>query len=74
LIDAAACIEPPMRAWVATENARDNLYDKGIGGLTRDIYYEHEHILKPHFKKEFGIDIRETLEKMDPLTQNKIDD
>ena len=68
LIDAAACIEPPMRAWIATGNAKNNLYDKGLGANTRDIYYQHEHILKDHFQKEFGINLRETLEKMDPLT------
>ena len=49
LIDAAVCIEPPMKAWVATSYCKNGIYDQGMGANMRDIFLQHEEVLKDHF-------------------------
>lgn len=39
-----------------------------------DLYLLHEDALKDRFKNEFDLDIRETINNMDPITLNKMDD
>ena len=63
-----------MKAWIATGSAKNNFYDKSLGKNTKRLLLKHESALKDHYLKEHGLDLRKTLENMDPLTMNEIDD
>ena len=77
LFDAACCVQCPMKVWVATSNAKitaGGFYDRALAGPVADLYLLHEPVLKERFQEEFGIDIKETIKAMDPLTLNELDD
>lgn len=58
-----------MRAWIAMEAFRDNLYDKALGSNMAAIYRKH---LKAFEGSSF--ELEKTLSEMDPITMNKIDE
>ena len=77
LIDAACCISAPMRLWIATgpeKQITNALYDRMMGDCMAKIYLDHELQLKDRFKEETGLDLRVTIENLDPICLSALDD
>ena len=63
--------------WTALEYAEKTFYgfyDKVLGGFLALLYQSNVDVLGPHYKREFNIDIKKSIEEMKPITINKIEE
>ena len=77
VLDAAVCCSAPMKLWNAfeyVEKTYTGVYDKALGGYLAQVYLNHIDVLGPHFKKEHGIDLKQTIDDMSPITLGKVED
>ena len=67
LIDAACCVSPPFKLWIATGPERwetHAVYDNAMGESFAKLYLDHEIKLKDRFRELTGKDLRHTIESM----------